>query len=396
MSRHAASDPDVSEAAALGRLRRAWRVWCAAGVLALGASAVILSTAFGEPWIRWALPSALSLAAVLAFIHKRLPLNREVQGGPLLPRPGVGNHLTVARGLLIAQLPGYLFLPQPPGAAAWLPAFTTMAALILDYLDGFYARRQGAVTRFGEALDIEFDGLATLSGAAVAVHYGRLPLLYLATVGSARYAFLLAGWIARRFGRMLQPLPPSEPRRALAGVSMELGAAALWPIAPAPLMAMGGAILGVPFLGGFVRDGLIHLGLLDPGAPTYLRARRLVVRFGTRVIPPVLRLALPVLLAPRLLSGSFGYGESAPLGLDVLGRTLSWLGLVLMTLGFAGRTGAVLVVIAYGISLALTGFSSLDVAGWGAAFAVYVLGTGPVSLWAPERSLYLGRAGERS
>lgn len=385
-----------AEKRALVRLRRRWAAWVPVGAVLLGLSGLILAGAFGQAWLRWAFPSLLGLAAVLGFIYLRLPLNRISDEGPLLETLGSGNQLTIVRGLLIAQLPGYLFLPEPRGAAAWLPALTFMAALILDYLDGFFARRAGLETRLGQALDIEFDGLATLTGAALAVHYGRLPWLYLATIGAARYLFLLAGWIAARLGRSLNPIPPSDVRRGMAGVSMEIGAAALWPIAPAPMMYAAGAILGVPFLAGFARDGLIHVGWMSPGSPLYLRLRRIGVDFATRLLPLGLRLALPILLGSTLVSEPFSYGVSVPDPVNRLGWALSLAGLGMMLLGFAGRTGAVLVLIAFGIAAALAGPSARDVAAWACTFAIYLFGTGPVSLWSPESDFYRRRAGERS
>ncbi len=385
-----------AEERALFRLRRRWAAWVPVGAILLGLSGVILAGAFGQAWLRWGLPSLLSLTAILGFVFQRLPLNRVSDEGPLLEDLGTGNKLTLIRGLLIAQLPGYLFLPEPEAAAAWLPALTFMAALILDYLDGFFARRAGLETRLGVALDIEFDGLATLAGAALAVHYGRLPWVYLATIGAARYLFLLVGWIAARLGRRLIPLPPSDVRRGLAGVTMELGAAALWPIAPAPMMDAAGAILGIPFLAGFARDGLIHVGLMSPSSPLYLRLRHIGVDFATRLLPLGLRLALPMLLGSTLAAGPFVYGGSVPDPVNQVGWGISLAGLGMMVLGLAGRTGAVLVLLAYGIAVALTGPSARDVAAWASAFAIYLLGTGPLSLWSPESEFFRRRAGARS
>jgi CDP-diacylglycerol--glycerol-3-phosphate 3-phosphatidyltransferase len=215
-----------AEAAAVRRLTRAWRWWCLASLAGLVAASALLWPAFGADLARWLIPDLVASAGILAFVRSRLPLNRRSPDGPLLGDLGAGNHWTISRGILIGQLPGYLFLPWPDGPQAWLPTLTFTIALVGDFVDGYLARRASAMTQLGEALDIEFDGTGLLAATALAAHYGQLPVVYLMTVGMARYCYLLAGWVAMRAGRRLRALPPSTTRRGLAGVTMELAAAA--------------------------------------------------------------------------------------------------------------------------------------------------------------------------
>jgi CDP-diacylglycerol--glycerol-3-phosphate 3-phosphatidyltransferase len=388
------------------RLEAAWRWWCLIGLLGLAATAALLRPAFGAGTIAWFLVNLLALSGVVVFLRRSLPRNRRSPDGPLLASIGTGNHATIARGMLIAQLPGYLLFPWPAGWQAWLPTVTFTLSLAADYLDGYLARRSDRVTGLGEVLDIEFDGLGLLAATALAVHYGQLPLVYFLTVGCARYTFLLAAWAARGAGRPVVPLPPSTTRRALAGVTMELGAAALWPIVPSVMITLAGAIVAVPFLAGFVRDGVIHLGWVDPASPTYLALRKTLVRLATVILPPVVRLAIVVLLGPLLASAAATFpqtvaavraaGLAAPEALAALGIVFCMVCLVSIAVGFAGRTGAVGIFIVYGLSLSLVALTARGVAAWGCAWAIYVFGTGPASLWQPERALYLLRAGQRA
>jgi CDP-diacylglycerol--glycerol-3-phosphate 3-phosphatidyltransferase len=388
------------------QLESAWRRWCLVGLTALAASAVLLRPALGTGSLIWFLVNLLALSAVLAFVRQKLSRNRHAPGAPLMGQVGAGNHATIARGLLLAQLPGYLLFPWPTGWQAWLPALTFTLSLAGDYLDGYLARRADRVTGLGEALDIEFDGVGLMAATALAVHYGQLPLIYFLTVGCARYLFLLVGWAARRARRPVHPLTTSTTRRGLAGVTMELGAAALWPIVPAVMMTLAGAIVAVPFLAGFVRDGVIQLGWVDPASLRYLALRRVLVRLATVFLPVFLRLGLVVLLGPLLTSAAAAFpqtvaavraaGIASPEVFAGFVIVVGLICLVSIAVGFAGRTGAVGIFIVYGLSLSLVALTPRGLAAWGCAFAIYIFGTGPGSLWQPERGIYLRRAGERA
>lgn len=399
-----AGDP-IDEALAARRLHLAWRWWSLTGLLALMAGAVALRPAFGAGSFVWFLVNLFALSAVLVFVRRNLPRNRRAPDEPLLGKIGAGNHATIGRGLLIAQLPGYLLFPWPAGWQAWLPAITFTLSLVADYVDGYLARRADQVTGLGEALDIEFDGLGLMAATGLAVHYGQLPLIYFLTVGCARYLYLIVLGAARRAERPVVPLPASTTRRALAGVTMELATAALWPIVPSALMTLAGGIVAVPFLAGFARDGVIQLGLVNPASATYLTLRKALVRFATRILPLFLRLGIVLLLGPLLASAAMGFpqtvaavraaGIASPAAFAGLVIVVCMVCLVSIAVGFAGRTGAVGIFIAYGLSLSLVALTPRGVAAWGCAMAIFVFGTGPGSLWQPERALYLRRAGER-
>jgi hypothetical protein len=171
------------------------------------------------------------------------------------------------------------------------------------------------------------------------------------------------------------------------------------------MMTVGGVIVAMPFLAGFGRDAAVHLGWIDPASKAYLRLRTFLIRLATWYLPPVLRLAIVLLLGPLLVSAALafpqtvetveaaGIGAAAAFAAAVILTCL--LGLVSIATGFAGRSGAVVIVIAYGLSLGLVGLSARGLAAWGCAMAIYLYGTGLGSMWQPERALYLRRAGER-
>src|SRR3990172_8054191 len=95
------------------RLEVTWRWWCLIGLLALAGAALCLRPVLGAGAGLWLAVNLVPLGAALAFVRRNLPRNRKTPGDPLLSRVGAGNHATIARGVLIAQLPAYLLFPWP-------------------------------------------------------------------------------------------------------------------------------------------------------------------------------------------------------------------------------------------------------------------------------------------
>ncbi len=212
---------------------------------------------------------------------------------------GAANRITLARGALLALLAGFLFVPEAPGLAAWLPALLYAAAAAADALDGFWARRTGSLTRLGALLDGELDGVGLLLAVALAVQYGRLPPAFLA-VGLAKPAYAAALGLRRLAGGRLHDLPPSYLRRRLAGFQMGVAAVCLCPLAGPPATVLAQALIGVPLLAGFLRDGLAACGLLDPSHPAYRRWKGRFGRLAFAWAPRVLRAAAGAAAALRI------------------------------------------------------------------------------------------------
>jgi CDP-diacylglycerol---glycerol-3-phosphate 3-phosphatidyltransferase len=382
------------QAIALSSLRRRWLAAAGLGIAAVTAGAVLLHPAVDRAVLaRWLLVAAGVLGYQLAFVGRRLSLNRREGEDRLLPGLGPGNALTLARGILLAMLAGFLVVPWPRGALAWAPAVLYMAADLADYFDGYLARISRHATLLGQAIDMEFDALGLLAGVGVAIHLGQLPIGFL-PFGLARYAFVLGVWVLERSGRRSRPLPESVSRRPIAGLTMAFVSAALWPVVIPPAAALAGVLFAVPFAASFGRDGLVVSGILDPESDLYRIWRRRLKRLLLDLLPPVLRAALAValtLLTARML-------ESPPLwapapqaffvGLQALAG-------VCIAVGFVGRLAAVGLIVPLGLGAYADGLSPLR--GWalGLAIAILILGTGAASMWKPEETRLRLRAGER-
>ena len=147
--------------------------------------------------------------------------------------------VTLARAVLIAGV-GALVAESIVGPLA-LTALLTLAsvALALDAVDGQVARRTGTVTPFGARFDGEVDAfLILLLSIAVSRDYG----VWVLAIGAARYALLVAGWLAPW---LAAPLPPRYWRKVVAavqGVVLTVAASGLLP-RPIVMIAVGGALV---------------------------------------------------------------------------------------------------------------------------------------------------------
>lgn len=243
---------------ALRRLRLRWIVvaWIAAvaTALAFGGLRLLLADGLARRWLALVVPV---LTFELAFLWRCLPRNRD--GERLLPSFGLGTLLTLARGVLIAFLAGFLLLPQPTESLVWLPAALYGTAALADYLDGAIARATDHVTTLGARLDTEFDALGILIAPLLAIVYGQLPIWYL-SVGAARYLFVFGRWLRHKHEFPVFDLPPRRSRRLLAGIQMAFIALVLSPVVEPPLTTILAIVVAVPFIAGFVRDWLYVSG----------------------------------------------------------------------------------------------------------------------------------------
>jgi len=245
----------------------------------------------------WALKTGAVLAWQLGFLLANR--RRVLEGENLQALWGAANRITLARGVLLAMLAGFLFAPEPPGLLGWLPALMYAVAAVADFLDGFWAKRTGTQTRLGALLDGELDGVGILAAVALAVQYGHLPSPFL-VLGLARPAYAAGLGLHRLLGGRMHELPPSYLRRRLAGFQMGIAAVFLWPIAGPPGTTLAQALIGFPFLAGFLRDGLAAAGVIDPGHPAYQRWKGRLGRLAFGWGPPVLRAAAGAVAAIRI------------------------------------------------------------------------------------------------
>jgi len=98
---------------------------------------------------RWAILAGLVQSYGLWLLWHHLPLNRREGEQTLFTTLGIANHLSLARGLIASLIAGFLFSPWPTGFLAWLPCLLYLTAYLLDFFDGYYARRTDQVTLLG-------------------------------------------------------------------------------------------------------------------------------------------------------------------------------------------------------------------------------------------------------
>ncbi len=390
---------------ALSQLRRQL-AWIAAYWLVLWLTGYFLLAAQWPYAVRWLLLSGLTLTAILWRVWRHLDLNSRPEGGPLLPVLGTGNQITLLRGFLLALLAGFLFSPWPQGMVAWAIAGIYTAASIGDGLDGYIARRRGQVTKLGQWLDMDFDGLGVAIVTVLAVGYGQLPGWFL-LVGFARYLFLFGQWWRERHGRMVFELAGSVHRRILAGMLMGMMTVVLWPILPAQMAHIAAAVIGIPLLAGFLRDWLLASGRLQEDNPSYQRLRQFAFLLLTRWLPPLLRFLLAGSMIGVLRSTDPWYQPAAwenlinTWGLPGAGPLASLLvltavaGTILIMFGVAARLWAILLLFPIGFSMSTTGATWANSLSLICALLITFFGSGPYSLWQPEEALLVQEDGER-
>lgn len=330
---------------------------------------------------RWTVLSAAVLSYELFILWRGLPRNHRKTEQQILSNLGLGNALTITRGLMLALIGGFLFSPWPGGWLAWAPGLLYTAAGVLDYLDGFAARVTQHATRLGEYLDLELDALGVLIAPLLAVLYGQLPVWYLAA-SAARYLFAFGIWRRKRRGLPVYELTPSVYRRHMAGFLMGLVGVVLWPVFFPPGTWAAATVYVIPFLALFVRDWLVVSGWMDPQSAGYGRWTVWMERFATRWLPIGMRLA-------ALGIGGWIALAQMQAGTDLPGL---WIGLIvvsiLIALGIAGRIMALamLGLIGFGFPPHEVDITSILIA---AATGISLLGTGPASLWQPEDRYFI-------
>ncbi|WP_343870512.1 CDP-alcohol phosphatidyltransferase family protein, partial [Caenispirillum bisanense] len=169
-------------------LRRDTLVTLGGGGLVLAALAAAPWAALGLPW-RFPLAAAALYGLALPLIWLALPAR--------LPgdRFGAANAVTLVRLAATAVLAAAaVALPAAEltaPAVAWTLAALAAAALVLDGVDGWVARRQRLASAFGARFDMELDAAFMLVLAVLAWRMERAGGWVLAA-GLARYAFVAA------------------------------------------------------------------------------------------------------------------------------------------------------------------------------------------------------------
>ncbi len=369
---------------------------------------------------RWAALAALFTIYFAAILWQNLTKNIRPREGILLNKFGPGNLLTILRGFILAYLFGFLFSPQPPGWLAWIPGVIYSVAALADLFDGYLARRFDHETILGEKLDLSLDGSGLLIASILLIQYHQVPVWYL-LVGFARYLFLVGVWLWRKRGKPIYELPKNSTRRPFAGAQMGFVAVALLPLFSPPGTNLVAALFAVPFLIGFLIDWFNVIGISPAG---FLRGNISLAipisntKYGllspenlssalTRWLPLTVRITLVLLtiawLYQNLSRFDLNQFFSADISIAVFSPPVLWLGLVLflivvslflVAIGAAGRIASLFLLFGIGIFQNSFDLSSLDLLLIAGAGALFYLGSGPYSLWIPERNIIARRLGE--
>lgn len=154
--------------------------------------------------------------------------------------PGIGpaNRVTLGRVLLMLPIVGLALDPAPIGTAArwWIVGFGT-AALLLDGLDGYVARRTGTSSGFGARFDMESDA-AFMMVLCILVWRTDQVGAWVLLIGALRYLFVGAGVV---WPRLRGDLPPSIRRKVICVVQGIALLVALGPIISAAWATLSSA-----------------------------------------------------------------------------------------------------------------------------------------------------------
>lgn len=381
-------------------LRRQWLLFFVVCLSFLVGGYIWLRIAWQPAYAAWwlALPS-LNIAYLLVVLWRNLDRNVRQGEDFLLPRLGWGNILTLGRGLLVAGMLGFLFLPRPPGWLIWLPGILYVLSDAADFFDGYVARRTNHATRLGEILDMSLDGVGVLAACLLAVQYGQVPAWYI-LVGLARYLFLAGMWLRKKLGKSIYEMPPSLSRRIFAGLQMGFLAAILLPLFSPPGTFIAAALFGLPLLAGFGRDWLYVSGVLKPTPTTSTAANTWPAGFFSRWLPVGLRVVILALMAGWLwTNGMPGIVVGVPLAEQPVANVLigffNLLVAALLVLGIAPRVAAMVGLVALGFGQILAPLTPIQVALAVIYTIILYIGSGALSLWQPEEYLFYHRAGEK-
>jgi CDP-diacylglycerol--glycerol-3-phosphate 3-phosphatidyltransferase len=406
---------------ALSSLRKSWFFLLILQGLLIWVGTQLLSSWWTPQYaVRWFGLAIFSSLIFFGILWRSLNFNSRPGNNDLLGEFGLGNLLTILRGVILALLFGFLFSPWPQGWLAWVPGLLYTFAAIADLFDGYLARRFNHETLLGEKLDLSLDGWGMLIASMLLVQYGQVPAWYL-LVGLARYLFVAGIWLRRKMGKPVFDLTINSTRRPFAGAQMGFVAVVLYPLFSPPGTTLAAALFAVPFLVGFTIDWLEVNGMKPSHFLLYesrlssmagriqadRRSRWKIKKILTKWFPLGLRISLVILLGiwvERNLFGLFSqqYFTAANLIADSAPPFL-WLGLLLLfivigifmiAIGAAGRIAALVVLFGVGIYLNYFGLNLTEALLVVGAAAILYSGTGPYSVWMPERGIISRRLGE--
>ena len=191
-------------------------------VLLLGLAGTVGLTDAG--WLA-GLAYGVITAVALSWALRGTPARAAGGSGVGLPP---GNSVTLVRATLVGGVAALSFDDRVP---VRLLVGLTAAALVLDAVDGYVARRTGTVTALGARFDMEVDASLIL---VLSVYVARTTGLWVLAIGLMRYAFVLAMWA---LPWLRKPVPARRWRKVVAAIQGTVLAVAAADVLPRPLVA---------------------------------------------------------------------------------------------------------------------------------------------------------------
>jgi CDP-diacylglycerol---glycerol-3-phosphate 3-phosphatidyltransferase len=332
---------------------------------------------------RWIIGTTLTWGYLLFVLRKDLRLNyRQIDAThTLLPNLGIGNLISIFRGLILAILGGFILVPRPEGVYAILPSLLYTLGALPDFLDGYLARITNHVTKLGENLDLVTDSVGLLIATLVGARHGQVPAWYV-LLGLARYLFLAGMWLRTKRGLPNHDMPFSVRRRGLAGLQMGFVFVILWPQFQPPAAHIAAYCFGIPFLLSFLWDWFVVSGVISP---TAWPRTALHNQFFVQWLPLILRVSLIAFIIPQL----------TPLNPSPLTLIIPLITTLLLVFGLLGRLTAIVALIALGLAQLTAPLTYYQLTLIPVYVALLTLGTGKFSLWPLEDGWIYHRAGER-
>lgn len=162
---------------------------------------------------------------------------------------GFCNLITLGRLALLSGLTPLIWA-SPQDASFWLAFGVAVVCLLLDGVDGWFARRTGRASQFGAIFDMEVDaGFALL--LSIIVYSLDQAGIWVLALGLPHYAFVVAGLL---WPWLTDDLPELTSRKAVCVLQITVLIAFLIPIIPEPLLLVAGVTAAFALVASFVRD----------------------------------------------------------------------------------------------------------------------------------------------
>ena len=138
-----------------------------------------------------------------------------------MTRLGPGNAATATRSVLVGLITSLVVTSFERPIPVPLLIGLTVAALLLDGVDGWLARRFESESALGARFDMEVDAFLML---VLSVFDARALGWWIVAIGLMRYVFVAAGWVLPWLRAQLPPRYWRKVVTAVAGIALTLAA----------------------------------------------------------------------------------------------------------------------------------------------------------------------------